>query len=169
MTTLRSEERLRQSLSEITRLLDKHRVLEALAHRQEGPRRDLLEHLQHRQNLAELHKQPADASRGRHRLCARSIAARGPARPSGSRSASSRQAQVFVEVSAAVRESLVEVTSRERSGQAARDARSGGPRLRVGRRFPPTCWPKCPTRSNRATDPSSRTRSITRTTASAVT
>ena len=55
-TTLRSEARLQQSLDEVTRLLDKHRVLETLAHRQEGPKRDLLEGLQHRQNLAELGK-----------------------------------------------------------------------------------------------------------------
>jgi magnesium transporter len=54
MNPLRSEARLDESLSEITRLLEKHRVLETLTHRQEGPKRDLLEHLQHRQNLAEL-------------------------------------------------------------------------------------------------------------------
>jgi magnesium transporter len=54
MNPQRSEARLDESLSEITRLLDKHRVLETLTHRQEGPKRDLLEHLQHRQNLAEL-------------------------------------------------------------------------------------------------------------------
>jgi magnesium transporter len=41
--TIRSEERLQQSLDEVTRLLDKHRVLDTLAHRQEGPKRDLLE------------------------------------------------------------------------------------------------------------------------------
>jgi magnesium transporter len=54
MNPLRSEARLDESLSEITRLLEKHRVLETLTHRQEGPKRDLLEHLQHRQNLTEL-------------------------------------------------------------------------------------------------------------------
>ena len=53
---IRSEARLQQSLDDVTRLLDKHRVLETLAHRQEGPKRDLLEGLQHRQNLAELGK-----------------------------------------------------------------------------------------------------------------
>lgn len=31
-------------------------MLDTLTQRQEGPRRDLLEQLQHRQNLAELHK-----------------------------------------------------------------------------------------------------------------
>src|SRR5512145_2020993 len=54
--TIRSEARLQQSLDEVTRLLHKHRGLETLAHRQEGPKRDLLESLQHRQNLAELGK-----------------------------------------------------------------------------------------------------------------
>ena len=40
----RPESRLQQSLSEITRLLDRHRVLEALAHQQDSPKRDLVEH-----------------------------------------------------------------------------------------------------------------------------
>ena len=56
MTTVRSEARLQHSLGEISRLLEKHRVLESLTHRQEGPRRDLLESLQQRQNEAELRK-----------------------------------------------------------------------------------------------------------------
>ena len=51
-----SEGRLAQSLDEIVRLLDRHRVLEAMVHQQESPKRDLLEQLQHRQNVAELGK-----------------------------------------------------------------------------------------------------------------
>jgi magnesium transporter len=54
--THHSEGRLAQSLGEIVRLLDRHRVLEAMAHQQESPKRDLLEQLQHRQNVAELGK-----------------------------------------------------------------------------------------------------------------
>ena len=42
MTIARPESRLQQSLDDVTRLLDRHRVLEALTHRQEGPKRDLL-------------------------------------------------------------------------------------------------------------------------------
>ncbi len=38
------------------RLLERHRLLDTLAARQEGPNRSLLEDLQHRQNIAELHK-----------------------------------------------------------------------------------------------------------------
>lgn len=61
----RSEGQLQDRLEEVTRLLETHRVLESLTHRQEGPKRDLLETLQHRQNLAELSKKlrglhPAD-------------------------------------------------------------------------------------------------------------
>src|SRR5262245_39811232 len=56
MPTHHSESRLAQSLGEIVRLLDRHRVLDAMAHQQEGPKRDLLEQLQHRQNVAELSK-----------------------------------------------------------------------------------------------------------------
>jgi magnesium transporter len=51
-----SDDRLQQAAGDITRLLDKHRLLDQIAQRQEGPRRDLLEQLQHRQNVAELHK-----------------------------------------------------------------------------------------------------------------
>ena len=56
MPTHHSETRLAQSLSEVVRLLDRHRVLETMAHQQEGPKRDLLEQLQHKQNVAELGK-----------------------------------------------------------------------------------------------------------------
>ena len=109
MATVRSEARLQHSLAEITRLLDKHRVLETLTHRQEGPRRDLLENLQHRQNVAELAKRvramhPADTAYVLEAL------------PPEHRQtvweqvASEQAGVVFVEVSEAVRASLVEVT-----------------------------------------------------------
>jgi magnesium transporter len=50
----RSENRRQASLAEIVRLLQRHRVLDTLTHRQEGARRELLEHLQHQQNLVEV-------------------------------------------------------------------------------------------------------------------
>ena len=50
----RPEARLQASLQEITRLLERHAVLEAFTHRQQTARRDLLEHLQHQQNVVEL-------------------------------------------------------------------------------------------------------------------
>jgi magnesium transporter len=56
MPTHHSERRLAHSLEEIVRLLERHRMLETMAHQQEGPKRDLLEQLQHRQNVAELGK-----------------------------------------------------------------------------------------------------------------
>ena len=56
MAANQSERRLASSLAEITRLLDRHRVLETMAHQQDSPKRDLLEQLQHRQNVAELGK-----------------------------------------------------------------------------------------------------------------
>ena len=63
----RSERQLQDCLEEVSRLLEYDCVLELLTHRQEGPKRDLLEGLQHRQNLAELGKKvrglhPADLS-----------------------------------------------------------------------------------------------------------
>jgi magnesium transporter len=67
MFTPRSPQRLQESLEQIAALLDRHRVLEELAHKQEGPNRELLEVLQHRQNLADLRHRlrglhPADAA-----------------------------------------------------------------------------------------------------------
>ena len=41
---------------EVMRLLDRHRVLTSLASRQQTPRHDLLEQMQHRQNLVELQR-----------------------------------------------------------------------------------------------------------------
>jgi magnesium transporter len=41
---------------EVTRLLERHRVLTSLARRQQTPRHDLLEQMQHRQNLVELQR-----------------------------------------------------------------------------------------------------------------
>ena len=44
----RPEDRLQASLTEITRLLDKHRLLDTFTERQASSRRDLLLQLQHR-------------------------------------------------------------------------------------------------------------------------
>ena len=107
--TIRSEERLQQSLDEVTRLLDKHRVLDTLAHRQEGPKRDLLESLQHRQNLAEL-------SRRVRAMHGADLAYVLEALPPDDRrlvweQATAEQAGLaFVEVAGVVREWLVEAT-----------------------------------------------------------
>jgi magnesium transporter len=102
----RPTDRLQASLAEITRLLQKHRVLETMTHRQESARRDLLEDLQHRQNVAELHGKcrvlhPADLAFILESLPTEDrqlVWAETPAALRG---------QVLVEVSEAVRESLV--------------------------------------------------------------
>jgi magnesium transporter len=112
MTTVRSEARLQHSLAEIVRLLERHRVLESMTQRQEGPRRDLIENLQHRQNLAELHKR----LRGLHVadvayvLEALPLDDRGTVWDGVSRD---RAGDVFIEVSPAVRDSLVALTPRD--------------------------------------------------------
>ena len=101
----RPESWLQQSLSEITRRLDRHRVLEALAHQQDSPKRDLVEQLQHRRNVAELAKRlrvmhPADIA---HVLESLPLSDR----MTVWREVSPEQAgDVFVEVSPAVRGSL---------------------------------------------------------------
>lgn len=112
MTTVRSEARLQESLAEITRLLDRHRVLKTLTHRQEGPRHDIIEGLQHRQNLAELDKRlrtmhPADIA---YVLEALPVEDRGMV---WAQVGADQAGQVFVEVSEVVRQSLVDTTSRD--------------------------------------------------------
>src|SRR5262245_18984495 len=112
MTTIRSEARLQQSLDEVTRLLDKHRVLETLAHRQEGPKHHYPESLQHRQNLAECSKRV-------RAIHAADLAYVLEALPPDDRrlvwdQASPEQAGLaFVEVSRVVRDSLVATTPEE--------------------------------------------------------
>ncbi|MGE0866851.1 MAG: magnesium transporter [Vicinamibacterales bacterium] len=104
-----SDDRLHHSLAEISRLLDRHRVLETLAHQQDSPRRDLVEQLQHRQNVAELGKR----LRVMH---AADIAHVLEGLPLDDRTtvwhevAPEQAADVLVEVSVAVRGSLVDAT-----------------------------------------------------------
>lgn len=54
MASSQSREDLQATLAEIAGLLDRHRVLETFARRQATERRDLLQQIQHRQNLVEL-------------------------------------------------------------------------------------------------------------------
>lgn len=111
MATLRSDTRLQNSLADILRLLERHRVLDTLA-KQDGPRRDMLENLQHRQNLAEL-------NRRLRTMHAADIAYVLESTPPADRQTiwgqvSVEQAgEVFVELSAAVRQSLVDSTPRD--------------------------------------------------------
>ncbi len=112
MPSNRSEARLQDALSDVRRLLDRHRLLETIAARQEGPRRDLLEDLQHRQNVAEF-------QRRLQVMHAADVAFVLEALPPGDRQAvwaqltPDRAGQAFVEVSDAVRPSLVETTPTE--------------------------------------------------------
>ena len=107
----RSEARLQSGLHDVQRLLERHRLLDRLAARQEGPNRSLLEDLQHRQNVAELHKH----LRAMH---AADLAYVLEALPPEDRTrvweqvAEEVAGDVFVELSAAVRESLVTLTPR---------------------------------------------------------
>ncbi len=168
MATIRSEARLQEGLAEITRLLDRHRVLETLIHRQEGPRRDLLENLQHRQNLAELQK-------GLRAMHAADVAYALEALPLDDRRTVWEQVPadqaglVFVEVSDAVRESLVDFTSRDRlvEKSSSRSIRKicGTSRMRCPKRS----LPRSRVRWTRGTARRSRTRFATARSASATT
>ena len=109
----RPVERLRDSLDHVMALLERHRVLQAMTHAQEGPKRDLLEALQHRQNLAELRQKlralhPADLAHVLESL------------PASDRAIvwleteAARAGEALLEVSEAVRVSLIESTERAR-------------------------------------------------------
>jgi magnesium transporter len=112
MSTIRSEARLQHSLDEVTRLLDKHRVLETLAHRQEGPKRDLLESLQHRQNLAELSKR-VRATHGADLAFVLEALPPDDRRLVWQQASAEQAGRAFVEVSRVVREWLVEATPQQ--------------------------------------------------------
>ena len=65
--TQKSKESLQGSLQQVIRLLNKHKLVEGLVHKQDMPKHDLVESLVHKQNLAELHKKldalhPADVA-----------------------------------------------------------------------------------------------------------
>ena len=112
MSLAAPERRLDQALEDVTRLLEKHRVLSTFTHRQEGPKRDLLEQLQHRQNLTELHARvnplhPADLAHVLERLVP-------DERLLVWQQLEDRQrGEVLLEVSTAVREALIEATGHD--------------------------------------------------------
>ncbi|SDH38917.1 magnesium transporter [Pseudomonas panipatensis] len=63
--TKKPQESLQDRLNQVVELLHKHKLVEDLAHRQEGQHQDIVENLVHRQNLAELQRKldelhPAD-------------------------------------------------------------------------------------------------------------
>lgn len=110
MANVRSEARLQSSVADLRRLLARHRLLDGLAARQDGPKRRLLEDLQHRQNAAELQRYV----QGMH---AADVAFALEALPLDDRRSvwehvtTEQGAQVLVEVDAVVRESLVAMTA----------------------------------------------------------
>jgi magnesium transporter len=112
MSLAAPDRRLDQALADVTRLLEKHRVLSTLTHRQEGPKRDLLDQLQHRQNLSELRARvnplhPADLAYVLERVVPDErllIWQQLEERARG---------EVLLEVSAAVRPALIDATSRD--------------------------------------------------------
>ncbi len=62
-----SKESLGESLQQVIALLDKHKLLESLVHKQDMPKHDLVEQLVHKQNVSELQKKldvlhPADVA-----------------------------------------------------------------------------------------------------------
>jgi magnesium transporter len=115
----RPAETLQASLNEITRLLEKHAVLETFTHRQDTSRRDLLEHLQHQQNLVELQTRvrqlhPADLAYILEAL------PREPRALVWGQTPAPLRGLVLVEVADAVRDRLVDETSREDLVEALR-------------------------------------------------
>ncbi|MFN3578965.1 MAG: magnesium transporter [Pseudomonas sp.] len=102
----KSPESLKDRLDQVMELLHKHRLVENLVHKQEGGHRDLVEHLVHKQNLVELQRKleelhPADVA-----FILESL-------PLEERLAvwqlvkSERDGEILLEVSDAVRETLI--------------------------------------------------------------
>ena len=151
-----------------TRLLDKHRVLETLAHRQEGPKRDLLESLQHRQNLAELSKR-VRAMHGADLAFVLEALPPDDRRLVWEQASPEQAGRAFVEVSGVVREWLVEATPQRVAGAScsSRSTRriSATCRSRSRRRSSTTCR----VRSRPRIDRPSRSRSSTTRNRSAIT
>jgi magnesium transporter len=113
MQSSRSADALRQELDEIVAMLERHRVLDSLAHRQDTPNRGLVEQLQRRQNLVDMQRRvralhPADLA-----FILESL-------PQDDRSLlwhdmdARRAAESLVELNPSVREPLIETTARAR-------------------------------------------------------
>jgi magnesium transporter len=111
---LRQSDDVQDSLREVQELLARHRVVENLVHRQEMPRHELVENLVHKQHIAELRQRldelhPAD------------IAYILEALPLDERLfvwdlvKADRDGEILLEVSDAVRESLIEAMDSPRS------------------------------------------------------
>lgn len=119
MPPTRPLERLQESLRQVAELLERHRVLEDLTHAQHGPKNELLEALQRRQNLAELHQRlrtlhPADVAFILESLpVERRAIVWQEAEPA-------QAGAVLVELQPAVREALLEDTPREILREALR-------------------------------------------------
>jgi len=56
----RPQESVQEALRQVIALLQKHRLVEQLVHRQDMPKHELVETLVHRQNLVELQKKLAE-------------------------------------------------------------------------------------------------------------
>ena len=117
MSLAAPDRRLDQALEDVTRLLEKHRVLTTFTHRQEGPKRDLLEQLQQRQNLTELQARvnplhPADLAHVLERLIPEQRLL------IWQQLEDRRRGEVLLEVSDAVRAALIEATTHERLAAA---------------------------------------------------
>ncbi|WP_028456526.1 magnesium transporter [Chitinilyticum litopenaei] len=101
-----SPDSLHTTLQQVMRLLERHRLIEGMVHKQDMPRHELVEQLVHKQNLAELEKKlaslhPADIA---HILEALPLNDRGMV---WQLVASKDEGEVLLEVSDAVRESLL--------------------------------------------------------------
>ena len=66
-----SRDALQAKLDEVVHLLERHRVLESLAGRQGTEKRDLLTHMQRRENLVELRNASAASTPPTLRCCSR--------------------------------------------------------------------------------------------------
>ena len=114
------QESLQDRLAQVVELLHRHRLVESLTHRQEGQHQDLVENLVHRQNLVELQRKLDE-------LHSADVAHILEALPLGDRLTvwqlvkAERDGDILLEVSDAVRESLIADMDDHEILAAARD------------------------------------------------
>ncbi|MDG9930027.1 MULTISPECIES: magnesium transporter [Pseudomonas] len=114
------QESLQDRLAQVVELLHRHRLVESLTHRQEGQHQDLVESLVHRQNLVELQRKLDE-------LHSADVAHILEALPLGDRLTvwqlvkAERDGDILLEVSDAVRESLIADMDNHEILAAARD------------------------------------------------
>lgn len=113
MSNRKPETDLHQTLSDVLQLLERNRVLQELAHRQDTPNRDVVERLQQRQNLVEVQRRIATLHPADLAFVLESLP-REDRVTLWDQIEPTEAAEALVEIEPTVREALIGVTDRRR-------------------------------------------------------